>query len=342
MATAATPLVLRTPRRLRLASGLAVVGALVGAGFALNRLVPSASPLLWAMGLGVVVAPLARARPGTAAGIAVSSRHLLRAGVALLGLRVSLSELASVGPGGLAVAAGTIAATMGVTTWLGRRLGVPRPLALLIATGSAICGASAIAAMSPVARAGREQIGYAVATVTVFGTAAMLVVPILARALGLDDQQAGMWAGASIHEVAQATAAGAVISAAALKVATLVKLSRVVMLAPAVAIASALGAKSGEEAHRGARGALAGVRVPGFVLAFLALVVLRSAAPLPTPLLDVAATASTILLAAGLAALGLGVRAGALRAEGLRPLVLGIAAWATAAVTALALVLLVG
>jgi uncharacterized membrane protein YadS len=148
--------------------------------------------------------------------------------------------------------------------------------------------------------------------------------------LGLSSAHAGIWAGASIHEVAQATAAGAVVSVGALKLATLVKLCRVVMLAPLVAIVGARG--PGRMAARPS--------VPGFVLAFLALVVVRSLVAVPGALLDASTVASTTLLAAGLAALGLGIRTQALRAAGMRPFVLGVAAWAIAAATALGLLVL--
>jgi uncharacterized integral membrane protein (TIGR00698 family) len=314
----------------RFAAGLSVIALVVAAGFACNRGVPSASPLLWAMGFGVLLAPFAHARPSTSAGIRLSATHLLRIGVALLGLRISVGELADVGVGGLGVVVGTIVSTMTLTTWLGRRLGVPRKLGLLIATGTAVCGASAIAAMDSAIGAREEDVGYAVATVTVFGTAAMLLLAPVSALLGLSPTRAGIWAGASIHEVAQATAAGAVVSVAALKIATLVKLCRVVMLAPIVAF---VGARSGERTA-------ARPRVPGFVLAFLVLVVVRSVVAVPQVVLHASTVASTTLLAAGLAALGLGIRTQALRAAGLRPLVLGVAAWAIAAATALGLIVL--
>lgn len=314
----------------RNAAGLSIVAVLVALGFLGHHLVPSVSPLLWAMLLGVLLAPVAHARPSTAAGIKMSATHLLRIGVALLGLQISLTQIARVGLLGLMVAVGTIVATMTLTIWMGRRLGVPRQLALLIATGSAVCGASAIAAMNSVARAHDEQVGYAVATVTVFGSAAMLLLPPASALLGLSDLHAGIWAGASIHEVAQATGAGAVISATALEFATLVKLTRVVMLAPLLAIFGARGAN-------GSRG-----RVPGFVLAFVALIALRSIADVPQGVVDIGAVAATVLLAAGLSALGLGIRIQALRVAGLRPLALGAAAWGVAAATALGLLLLLG
>jgi uncharacterized integral membrane protein (TIGR00698 family) len=323
----------RAPERrvpTRFAAGLSVIALVVAAGFACNRAVPSASPLLWAMGFGVLLAPFAHARPSTADGIRLSATHLLRIGVALLGLRISVGQLADVGLGGVAVAVGTIASTMTLTTWLGRRLGVPRKLGLLIATGTAVCGASAIAAMDSAIGAREEDVGYAIATVTVFGTAAMLLLAPVSALLGLSPSRAGIWAGASIHEVAQATAAGAVVSVGALKIATLVKLCRVVMLAPLVAIVGAR--RPGKAAARPS--------VPGFVLAFLALVVVRSFVAVPDAVLHASTVASTTLLAAGLAALGLGIRTQALRAAGMRPLVLGVAAWAIAATTALGLLVL--
>jgi uncharacterized integral membrane protein (TIGR00698 family) len=319
----------RVPRP---AAGLAVVALLVAGAFGCSSLVPAASPLLWAMALGIPAGTWARSRPATAPGVAFAATHLLRAGVALLGLRISVGDLAEVGLGGLGVAAGTIAVTLPATRWLGRRLRVPGDLALLVATGSAICGASAIAAMNAVVRAREEDVGYAVATVTVFGTAAMLLLPVAAALLGLGDAQAGLWAGASVHEVAQVTVAGAAVSTAALKVATLVKLCRVVLLAPTVALV-------GGRSHRPAHGA---ARVPGFVLAFLVLVAIRSLLPVPAAALDAAGVLSTVLLAGGLAALGMGIRPRALHGAGARPLLLGLAAWGIAATTALALVLAIG
>ncbi len=330
-----TPLPLPAPPAARVRSclpGLAVVAAVLAAGLLSSRLVACVSPLLWAMGIGILLAPAAQSRPATAPGIRAAATHLLRVGVALLGLRIGLGELADVGPTGVALAVGVVAVTMAATTWLARHMGVDGALGLLIATGSAICGASAIAAMESASGAREEDVGYAVATVTIFGTAAMLLVPLAGPPLGLSHLDTGLWAGASIHEVAQVTGAGAVVSTGALKAATLVKLCRVVLLAPAVAV---VGARRSARADRG-------MPVPGFVVAFLALVGVRSTVALPPAVLDAGATAATVLLAAGLAGLGLGVRPRALRAAGLRPLALGAAAAAISSATALALVVGLG
>jgi uncharacterized integral membrane protein (TIGR00698 family) len=244
-------------------------------------------------------------------------------GVALLGLRISAGDLVSLGATGLGLAVTTVAATFVFTIWLGRRLGLASQLALLIGAGSAICGAFAVAATANALDADEEQAGYAVATVTVFGTLAMVLVPVVGpQLLGLSAHQTALWAGAAIHEVAQVAGAAAGLGGAALATATLVKLARVVLLAPSVALV----------AGRGATGAQ---KVPGFILAFCALVAARSMLPLPAELLDAVGVVTSVLLAAGLAGLGLGVSPAALRAAGARPLALGLAASLAAGGTSL-------
>ena len=177
------------------------------------------------MGLGVLLAPLAVRQPSAGPGVAFASRPLLRAGVALLGLRISLHAVSGLGVRGIAVAVGVVVITMLVTIVLGRMLGVEPSLAILIGAGSAICGASAIAAMQGVARADEDRVGYAIGTVTLFGSIAMLTIPyVLVPGFGMSDRLGGLWAGASIHEVAQVAAAGAALSPAALKIAALMKL----------------------------------------------------------------------------------------------------------------------
>jgi uncharacterized integral membrane protein (TIGR00698 family) len=315
----------------RLLPGLALAGAVIGAGILLNRAIPQVSALIFAMGIGVLLAPLAVRQPVAAPGIAFASRPLLRAGVALLGLRISLHAVSGLGLRGVAVAVGVVVITMGVTIVLARMLGVDPSLAILIAAGSAICGASAIAAMQGVARADEDRVGYAIGTVTLFGSIAMLTIPyVLVPGLGLSDRLGGLWAGASIHEVAQVAAAGAAISPAALKIAALMKLTRVVLLAPTVAIASWM---------RGGRdeAATSSLPVPGFVLAFLALVVVRTFVTVPPLLLRIDTWAVTVLLGGALAALGLKTTIASFRAAGGRPLLLGLGAWAAALVASLGL-----
>jgi uncharacterized integral membrane protein (TIGR00698 family) len=314
----------------RAVPGLAVVGTLATVAFALGGVLPAVSPLIWAMLLGALTASIVRRAPATRAGITLSARRLLRIGVALLGLRVSLGEISALGVSGLTLAAGTVTITLIATVGMGGLLGVERKLTLLIAAGSSICGAAAIAAMDAATRADEEDVGYAVATVTIFGTLAMLLIPVVGlHIVDLGPRRTGLWAGASIHEVAQVAGAGGGISAIALKAATLVKLARVVLLAPAVAAVNA----AMRDGHKRSK-----LTVPAFVMAFLALVVVRSAVDVPSDVLAIAEVVSTLLLAAALAGLGLQINIHALRRAGLRPLALGFAASLVAAVTGLSLV----
>jgi uncharacterized integral membrane protein (TIGR00698 family) len=316
----------------RLLPGLALVGCVICGGILLNRMVPQVSALIFAMAIGVLLAPLTVRQTTAAPGIAFAARPLLRAGVALLGLRISLHAVSGLGVRGVAVAVGVVVITMGVTIVLARLLGVDPSLAVLIAAGSAICGASAIAAMQGVAKADDERVGYAIGTVTLFGSVAMLTIPyLLVPELGLSDRLGGLWAGASIHEVAQVAAAGAAISPAALKIAALMKLTRVVLLAPTVAVAAWM--RGGTDAV----GAGRTLPVPGFVLAFLALVVVRTLVEVPPVVLSVDNWAVTILLGGALAALGLKTTLASFRAAGGRPLLLGLGAWAAALVVSLGL-----
>lgn len=325
--------VARLPRSSGPVPGMLAVALIVAGAFALAAIVPTVAPALWAMGLGVLLAPLVSGLPGGATATRIATRPVLRSGVALLGLRVGVGELIGLGSAGIVLDVVTVGATLLITTSIGRVLRVHPDLALLIATGSAVCGASAIAAMASAVDAEEEQAGYAVATVTVFGTIAMLILPVVGlHVLGLTPQTTAVWAGASIHEVAQVAGAGAAISTAAVATATLVKLGRVALLAPVVAIVAA----------RRDTGRARRIRIPGFVLAFIGLAVVRTLVPLPAGLIHSSQSVAGVLLAAGLAGLGLNVNAGALRAAGARPLVLGLAAWLSAALVALGIAILVG
>ena len=174
--------------------------------------------------------------------------------------------------------------------------------------------------------------GYAIGTVTLFGSVAMLTLPyVFVPVFGMSDQLGGLWAGASIHEVAQVAAAGAAISPAALKIAALMKLTRVVLLAPTVAIAAWMrGADSDVSTGRS-------LPVPGFVLVFLALVACERWSDVPPVILSIDHWAVTCLLGGALAALGLRTTYAAFRAAGGRPLLLGLGAWMVALLVSIGL-----
>ncbi|MGC5048406.1 YeiH family protein [Micrococcus porci] len=312
---------------------LALGVASVLAATALRPWAPALSPLLLAILAGVAWRNLAPVPARLEPGIAVSAKPVLRAGIVLLGLQLLLSDVLALGWGAVGLVVGVVALTFAATLALGRALHLPWDLTALVASGFSICGAAAVAAADGVVRARREMAATAIGLVVLFGTLMIPLLPALAGALGLGERTAGLWIGASTHEVAQVVAAGGLVGGAALSVAVTVKLARVVMLAPVMAaLAWAQRRRDAADPHAdGATGA--GARpplVPWFVVGFLAAVLLRATGWLPGGVLDAAAVLQQVLLAAAMAALGLGVRLRSIAAVGPRPLVLGAGSTAVA------------
>ncbi|WP_245624540.1 YeiH family protein [Belnapia moabensis] len=301
----------------RLAPGLAAAFVIAATSTVLRNAtdVAALNPVVLALAIGMAVRSVLGAPQILKHGIAFAVRPLLRAAIVLLGLSVTLGQLLGLGAGALGLAILVVAATLPITIWLGSRLGVDRPLAQLIGAGTAICGASAIVAANQVARGQDEDVTYALAVITLCGTAAMLVYPALAAPLGLDAHSYGLWAGASVHEVVQAVGAAAAGGPEAAQSGTVMKLARVFLLAPAVA---ALGLWAGQDG--GAK-----APVPWFAFGFLGLVLLGSTGVVPGAVVDASRTIVPLMLATSVAALGLSTDLRALRARGGAPLILGVA-----------------
>ena len=319
-------------------SGIAVCAVAASVGLLVSKLVSAASPLLVAIILGVLAANLRllpdRVRPG----LAFSSRRLLRLGVALLGLQLALTDIAGLGPGMLVVIVAVVVIGITATLALGKLLKIGRTQRLLIACGFSICGAAAVAAVEGVEDTDETEVATAVGLVVVFGTLMIPTIPLLGRLLGLTEIQTGLWAGASIHEVAQVVAAGGAIGAAALGAAVVVKLGRVLMLAPVLAVLSVRRRRLLGDATDIKRPPI----VPVFVLGFLALVLVRTTGIVPQEVLQGAHLVQTILLAMAMFALGCGVRLTQVRSMGIRPLLLAALSTVIVATTGLAGVLLLG
>lgn len=307
--------------------GIALTAAIAAAAFGLRQLpyMGALSPMILAILIGMVlhnaIGTPARARPG----VAFSMRRILRFAIVLLGLQLTAAQVAEVGGTGIAVIALTLVSTFAFTTWLGRMIGVERGLAELIAAGTSICGASAVIATNTVTRAPDEDVAYAVACVTVFGSIAMVGYPLLAGMLELSPHAYGLWTGASIHEIAQVVAAAYQQGTAAGEFGTIAKLSRVMMLAPVVIALGLLATRRAR--HKGHDAGSARPPMPWFVLGFLAMVVVNSLIALPPEMKSVIVTATTFLLSMALAAMGLETSFVKLKAKGLRPFALGLAAF---------------
>jgi uncharacterized integral membrane protein (TIGR00698 family) len=308
------------------------------------------SEVILAITAGMVVnAALPSARGALKAGVTFALKRLLRLGIVLLGLGLSLQAVVTTGGGALAVIIVTVAAALLFTRWLGRSLGVRDKLATLIAVGAGICGASAIVAAAPAIDAGEEDVSYSVAVITVFGILAIFAYPLIGAALELSDLQFGTWAGVAVHETAQVVAAGFAFSEAAGKTATVVKLTRTALLAPLVLILGLVYA--GRRGGRGGSGRVNyGALFPWFIAWFMGMAVLRSigdaalagtgAASLWAAAKYWASYAAKLAIVTAMAAVGLSTGAGVFRSTGMKPLLIGLVA--SVLVGALSLGLIVG
>jgi len=308
--------------------GLAAVATATAVAFGVQALVPGLGSTTVAVVLGALGANLGLHRAALHPGTTFAAKRLLRAGVVLLGLQLSLTQLADLGLGGLAVVATTVTVTFFGTQALGRLLGVGRARSLLVATGFSICGASAVGAMKEVAGGDEEDAGVAIAMVTLFGSLAILALPPMRGVLGLDVTSFGSWVGASVHDVGQ-TVATANRVPGALTAAIVVKLSRVVLLAPLVAGVAMVRRRELADSP-GRRPS----PMPLFVVGFLAAIVVASTGWLPQPVLDGAKLAQQVLLTAALVGLGAGIHIKVLRRTGGRALVLGVLSWVLVAAVA--------
>lgn len=320
----------------RVAPGLLLCAALAAGALGVSALPGLADaglgPLTVAILLGLLVGNLQGARLGPACGpgLDVARVRLLRLGIVLFGLKLTLQDVAVVGWRGVSADVAVMTSTFLLACWVGTRwLGLDRRTAMLIGAGSSICGAAAVVATEPVVRARSEQVTVAVATVVGFGTLGMFVYPLLYHAgvhLGLfaaDPRGYGIYVGSTVHEVAQVVVAARAVSPEAAATAVIAKMVRVLLLAPFLLALSAWLARRHPE-HGSSAGAI-GDAVPWFAVAFGGVVLLHSTGWLPAPAVHALLDLDTFVLAAAMAALGVATRWHAMRTAGVRPLLLATA-----------------
>lgn len=263
-----------------------------------------------ALGNGLPRAWLDRLHPG----LVFCQQRLLRLGIVFYGVRLTLGDLWQLGPRALVLDVTVIGTVLVAGYWVGTRLlGLDRDTALLVSAGSGICGAAAVLATDRVIESESHKVSVAVATVVVFGTVAMFLYPLLYPHTGLSERQFGIYAGATVHEVAQALAAGRAVSAAAGDTAVITKMLRVLMLAPVLVLVGRL-------RRGGVRGGQ--IRFPWFVLWFGAVIAAQSVVHLPRAARGHLIDGDTVLLSAAMFALGLATRWRLMKQAGTRPLLL--------------------
>ncbi|KMN35693.1 membrane protein [Chromobacterium sp. LK1] len=255
-------------------------------------------------------------------GIQFSKQKLLRLGIILFGFKLTFQDIAAVGFAGVLIDTLVLCSTFLLAFRIGRKyLGMDEQSVILIGAGSSICGAAAILATEPVIKAHAEKVAVAVATVVVFGTVAMFLWPMLYQwtsHLGISEFSYGVFAGSTIHEVAQAVAAGKSVSEAAMTTAVITKMIRVMMLAPfLIALSSWLAAKP-----HGSRQQKGRIAIPWFAVAFLGVAAFNSFNLLPAAWVNAIVSLDNLLLAAAMGALGITTHFSAIRQAGAKPMLL--------------------
>ena len=303
--------------------GLLLCLAVTGAAMLLERVEEAAFGATWleALVLAILVGTAVRTvwSPGTRwfAGINFSAKTLLEIAVLLLGASISAGMIMAAGPLLIAGIAGIVVVAIAASYGIGRALGLPHRMSMLVACGNSICGNSAIAAVAPIIGADGEDVAASIAFTAVLGVLVVLGLPLLPALLHLSGLQYGVLAGLTVYAVPQVLAATAPLGTIAVHMGTLVKLVRVLMLGPVVLGLSLLTRRLRDETDETVPHVTAGDRpqpgklplhklVPWFIVGFLALAGLRSADLVPHAALIPLATAANLLTIVSMAALGLG------------------------------------
>jgi len=322
--------------------GFALISALVAVAFEINHQQSAISPLALCVAFGFLVANFIQWPAFAAPATKLSSKTIMRIGVALLGAQVSVASLREIGIKGVITVVIVVSFTIFGILGLSKLFKMSGDLGLLIGVGFGVCGATAVAAIRPQTRATEEETSYAIGLISLCGTLSIFLLPLIGHALHLDTREFGSWAGAAVHDVGQVIATASVWGDGADKYAIVVKLARVCLLAPIVLILSIRHRRwltsQGKTETTAAKIPL----IPYFVLGFIAVAILHNLVTLNPRLLADIIFASKLMLGAGLVSLGSGVRWKAIRAIGPRPMAMGMIAWVIVAGVALAAVKVTG
>ena len=324
--------------------GISCVAAVATGATMLGGVAPVVGAPVFAIVSGIAIAvarpPAARLRPG----ITLASKKVLQSSIVLMGLGLSLGQVLSTGARSLPVLLGTLAAALGMAWVAGRLLGVRGDMRILIGVGTAVCGASAIAATDAVIGADEADVSYSVATIFTFNVAAVLLFPSLGHVLGLSQHSFGLWAGTAINDLSSVVAASTIYGHAAASYGVIVKLTRTLAIIPICLGLAAVRSRRGEGAtgQPVARKAATRRIVPVFIVAFLAAVAANTIGLVPAAFHHGLSDMSTWMITAALAAIGLSTDVRHIRRTGLRPLALGAVLWVSVGLTSLGLQAITG
>jgi len=344
---------------LQLVIGVALVSRYLHSLLPQSAISKSISEILLAILIGLYCRALFGKMERLSAGINFSMKKVLRFGIILLGLRLSLQDIGATGLMALWLILICITIALLLAFLAGRWFHVPPRLAALIGVGTAICGNSAIVATAPVIEADEEEVSFAVATITFFGLIAVLLYPLIGHLLQLSDRSFGLWAGTAVNDTSQVVATSAIFSDLAQNFATIIKLTRNTLMAPIIFLIGYVyqrwkrrqqiaGEANRQQYHLGPV-------VPGFVIGFVLMALIRSLGVMMGWLPQQVADPGGLQLAAGvlvfldqvskfsilmaLSAVGLNTNLASLKKIGFKPLMVGTIVAVLLSVISLCLIL---
>ena len=306
----------------------------------LGRSAPLIGGPVFGIVLGIIVrnafAPDTRFTPG----IQFGSKQVLQWSIIALGFGLSLTQVAKTGLESLWVTLITMSVAF-LSAWLlGRWLGVHDKLKILIGVGTAICGGSAIAAVTPIVRPDDHDTAFAISTIFLFNVVAVLLFPLLGHLLHLSDLGFGLWAGTAINDTSSVVAAGYSFSKQAGDYATIVKLTRATLIIPICLILAF--ATAWKQKKQGATDFSLRRIFPWFILWFLVASGVRTAGLVPVAIQPALHLAAEFLIIVALTAIGLSANLRKMASTGARPILLGLGVWAAVAVSSLLVQLVIG
>jgi uncharacterized integral membrane protein (TIGR00698 family) len=324
--------------------GVSCVAAVAAGATLLGRVAPVAGAPVFAVLAGIAIAvvrkPSARLKPG----ITFTSKRVLQGSIVLMGLGLSLGQVLSTGTRSLPVLLGTLVAALGMAWLAGRLLGLRGDTRTLIGVGTAICGASAIAATDAVIGADEADVSYSIATIFTFNVIAVLLYPSLGHVLGLSQHSFGLWAGTAINDLSSVVAASTIYGHPAASYGVIVKLTRTLAIIPICLGLAAVRNRRGNDTTGASPVRRVSVRriVPVFIVAFIAAVAANTIGLVPASWQHGLSDLSTWMITAALGAIGLSTDVRHIRRAGLRPLALGAVLWLTVGLASLGLQALTG
>lgn len=309
-----------------------------------GKLVPIIGGPVFGIVIGILISSIFGKPESTKKGLSFTSKKILQWSIIALGGGLSLTQVYKTGLSSLAIMIFTLSAAFITAFGVGKLMGIPIKLTSLIGMGTAICGGSAIAAISPIIEAEDKDIAYSISTVFMFNVIAVLIFPPLGHLLGFSDRAFGLWAGTAINDTSSVVAAGYAFSSAAGAYATIVKLTRTTMIIPiSLIFAAVMSIKKKKEAATTGDVNYSFKKIfPWFIVGFLAASLLNTLGIINGQMANVVTELGKFFIVVALSAIGLNSDIKQMLKTGLKPMVLGLIVWGSVTIVSLAVQFTIG